>query len=42
MASKFFNNPTEAKKTTTDKKGKVAQPKQAKTNTQIRKTGRGN
>ena len=42
MPSKFFNNPTEAKKTKTDKKGKVVQPKPAKTYTQIRKTGRGN
>jgi hypothetical protein len=45
MTSKFFNNPNESKKNKndkTDKKGKTAQPKPAKTNTQIRKTGRGN
>lgn len=42
MPSKFFNNPNEAKKAKTDKKGKVAQPKPAKASTQIRKTGRGN
>jgi hypothetical protein len=42
MPSKFFNNPNEAKKNKTDKKGKATQPKPAKTNTQIRKTGRGN
>ena len=42
MASKFFNNPNQAKLTKTDKKGKVAPPKPAKSNTNIRKTGRGN
>ena len=42
MASKFFNNPNQAKLTKTDKKGKVAPPKPAKSNTNIRKTVRGN
>jgi hypothetical protein len=42
MASKFFNNPNQAKVTKTDKKGKTVQPKPAKVNTNIRKTGRGN
>lgn len=39
--SKFFNNPTQPK-LTKDKKGKAVQPKPAKVNTNIRKTGRGN
>lgn len=42
MASKFFNNPNQVKLTKTDNKGKVVQPKPAKSNTNIRKTGRGN
>jgi hypothetical protein len=42
MTSKFFNNPNQPKQVKTDKKGKTVQPKPAKVNTQIRKTGRGN
>jgi hypothetical protein len=42
MSSKFFNNPQQPKIKVGDKKGKTAQPKPAKVNTQIRKTGRGN
>jgi hypothetical protein len=42
MSSKFFNNPQQPKTKPGDKKGKVVQPKPAKVNTQIRKTGRGN
>jgi hypothetical protein len=42
MSSKFFNNPNQVKVNKTDKKGKTVQPKPAKANTNIRKTGRGN
>lgn len=42
MSSKFFNNPQQTKINKTDKKGKTVQPKPAKVNTNIRKTGRGN
>lgn len=42
MASKFFNNPNQAKVNKTDKKGKNVQPKPSKVNANIRKTGRGN
>jgi hypothetical protein len=40
--SKYFNNPNQPKPIKGDKKGKSTQPKPAKVNTQIRKTGRGN